>query len=325
MAAGPEDADTTLSPDDAFAVLGNETRMDILQKLAEAEDPLQFSELRERVGVSDSGQFNYHLDKLVGHFIEHTEDGYGLRRAGERIIEAIVSGAVTETPVIDPTPIDWPCSQCGAPVKVSYQQEWMALSCTECEGLYGGSLAADERAPREQLEDGYLGGASLPPAAIKNRSASEVFRTAISWDFLERIARSKGICPRCSAAIEMSLTVCEDHDHGDGICDACGSRYAVKFESACPNCPNTGEGLLPTALHGTTEILDFVTSHGFDPVTPTEDQWMAMTEAWEVEVLSLDPVEVRITYTLEGHVLSLTVDEELNVIDVMETQESVSG
>lgn len=324
MATESDDADTTLSPDDAFAVLGNETRMDILQTLAEAEDPLPFSELRERVGVSDSGQFNYHLDRLVGHFLEDTEDGYRLRRAGERIIEAVVSGAVTETPVIESTEVDWPCSQCGAPTEVSYQQERVAASCTECPGLYAGS-SETHAVPDELLEHGYLGEASLPPAAIEGRNASEVFRTAISWDFLERIARSKGICPRCSAAIEMTLTVCESHDHGDGICDTCGSRYAVKYECACPNCPHTGEGLLPTALHGNTEVLDFITSHGFDPVTPTEDQWMTMSDSWVEEVLCWDPIEVRITYTLEGHVLSLTVDEGLDVIDVTETQESASG
>lgn len=95
MAAESDSGGPTLPPDDAFSVLGNETRMEIIQELADASDRLPFSELRDRVGVSDSGQFNYHLDKLVGHFVEDTEDGYGLRRAGERVIEAVVSGAVT--------------------------------------------------------------------------------------------------------------------------------------------------------------------------------------------------------------------------------------
>lgn len=41
-----------LSPDDAFTVVGNDTRMEILQTLGEADQPLSFSELRERIGIS---------------------------------------------------------------------------------------------------------------------------------------------------------------------------------------------------------------------------------------------------------------------------------
>lgn len=84
--------DTTLTPDDAFAVLGNETRLEILRSLSDADGPVSFSDLREHVGMRDSGQFNYHLDKLVGHFVTQADDGYALRQAGDRVIEAILSG-----------------------------------------------------------------------------------------------------------------------------------------------------------------------------------------------------------------------------------------
>jgi hypothetical protein len=73
---------------EAFATLGNETRLSILLALWEAYEPfvatnaVAFSELRERVGMRDSGQFNYHLDKLRGHFVRKTDAGYELRRAG---------------------------------------------------------------------------------------------------------------------------------------------------------------------------------------------------------------------------------------------------
>jgi hypothetical protein len=87
-----------LSPDDAFATLGNETRLGILQTLGRAGEDLSFSVLRDRVGVEDSGQFNYHLEQLVGHFVRKTEDGYQLRRAGRRVVEAVLSGAVTDAP-----------------------------------------------------------------------------------------------------------------------------------------------------------------------------------------------------------------------------------
>lgn len=94
MATDAHAGDTTLAPDDAFAVLGNGTRMEILRALADADDSLSFSELRDRVGVSDSGRFNYHLDKLDGHFVTDTSDGYQLQNAGKRVNKAVLSGGL---------------------------------------------------------------------------------------------------------------------------------------------------------------------------------------------------------------------------------------
>lgn len=97
-----DEGDTSaLSPDDAFAVLGNDTRMKILQTLGEADEPLRFSELRDRIGVRDSGRFNYHLDKLTGHFITETDDGYALRPAGTRVVEAVLSRVVVDDLELD--------------------------------------------------------------------------------------------------------------------------------------------------------------------------------------------------------------------------------
>lgn len=319
MTAVEDGDDTTLAPEEAFGVLGNETRMEILRILAKADDPLAFSELYNMGSATDSGNFTYHLDKLLGHFVEETDDGYDLRRAGERIVEAVVSGAVTETPVIEPTQVDWPCSQCGASSVVSYRQEWVAVSCPDCAGLFSESEAQGP-VPDEQLEQGYLGGASLPPAGVEGRDAGEVIRAALAWDFLERIALSKGICPRCSAAVERTLTACENHDASEGLCETCERRYQEVITVTCPSCPLTGEMVLPAAVHGYPQVLNFVTAHGFDPIVPTAEQWAAMSDAQEWEVLATDPIEARITYSLEGHVLTLRIDENLDVVDVTETR-----
>lgn len=75
-------------PVDALSVLGDETRMAILRELADAEDALPFSELRRRVGISDTGRFNYHLGKLCEYFVRDTDEGYELGHAGTRIVDA---------------------------------------------------------------------------------------------------------------------------------------------------------------------------------------------------------------------------------------------
>lgn len=83
----------------AFSTLGNGTRSAILLALWEAYEPsgaenaVSFSELRARVGLAVSGQFNYHLDELAGHFVDARPDGYVLRRPGRLIVQAVIAGA----------------------------------------------------------------------------------------------------------------------------------------------------------------------------------------------------------------------------------------
>lgn len=68
--------------------IGNEHRISILRELTEADEPLPFSELRRRVGIEDTGQFNYHLTELRGRFVRKSDGRYELGHAGERVIVA---------------------------------------------------------------------------------------------------------------------------------------------------------------------------------------------------------------------------------------------
>ena len=92
-------------PTDALAVLGDETRIAILRVLADAEEPLAFSELRRRAGVDDAGRFNYHLSELREYFVREADGGYALREAGSRVVAAAgVAGA--DTPATAETIVD---------------------------------------------------------------------------------------------------------------------------------------------------------------------------------------------------------------------------
>lgn len=95
---------------DALAVLGNEIRMSILRELADAEESLSFTELRERIGVRDTGKFNYHLTKLCEYFVRQTESGYELGHAGTRVITAANPTASSED---DAREDDGTCPVCG--------------------------------------------------------------------------------------------------------------------------------------------------------------------------------------------------------------------
>lgn len=106
------------SPADALQVLGNEIRIAILRELAEAEQSLPFSELRERVGLSDPGKFHYHLSKCCEYFVRQTDGAYELGPAGTRVIAATDPGAPTDggRDESTATPIEpEECPVCGEP------------------------------------------------------------------------------------------------------------------------------------------------------------------------------------------------------------------
>lgn len=81
----------------AFKLLSSEIRLSILLALWESYDPygpntgMSFSELYGRVGASDSANFTYHLNQLIDHFVEKTDDGYELRNAGLMIVQALIA------------------------------------------------------------------------------------------------------------------------------------------------------------------------------------------------------------------------------------------
>lgn len=299
-----------LTPDKAFAVLGNQTRIEILQTLADANKPLSFSELRNRVGIRDSGQFNYHLDKLDGHFIRAIDDGYVLRRAGERVVEAVLSGAVTDDPVIAPTQIDFECRLCGASIEMSYRQERLELYCTECAGHYADT--EDSRESTFGIEYGWLGGFSLPPAGIQGRSPGELLAVGSAWGHLEILAAAYGICPRCSARLEHSVQVCENHTVDNDLCGHCSRRQAVQIHRECTNCIYKGHGMFLTHLLGSADLRTFVWEHGIDPIAD------GVSWGWDYQedIISVDPFRATFTYVLDNDSITLTVDEELNVVDV---------
>lgn len=92
---------------DALSALANEIRVRILRALAEAGEPLSFTELREAVDVRDTGKFNYHLTKLCEYFVRETDGGYELGHAGDRVVTASQHATVE-----DPEPVE-ECPVCG--------------------------------------------------------------------------------------------------------------------------------------------------------------------------------------------------------------------
>jgi hypothetical protein len=306
-----------VSPEEAFTTLGSETRMEMLQTLGEADRPLSFSEFHDRVSLRDSGQFNYHLGKLTGHFVQQTEQGYRLRHAGKRVVQAVLSGAITDRPVLEPTVVDVPCPYCDAPTVVGYQGGALRHYCTGCRGRYGKMTVVptppdESTGARDWPETlGFLGGMGFPPAGIQGRPPEAVFEATLVWGGLEFVAMGNGICPRCSAPVERSVeSVCENHDTTERVCSQCESRYAVLCEMQCTNCEFDPTAAVVSLLPANRDVLAFLTTHGIDPYTDRPEL------DWNEAVPETDPVEAQYTCTLDGDGLTVTVDDSGNVVEV---------
>lgn len=113
-------------------------RAEILRVLG--EDPnegLSFSEFRERVEMDVySGQFDYHLQKLVGHFVGRTDDGYEIHAARLALYRDIRAGRFNRRPELDPFAVGFECYYCRTAVEASSEDSSFRLRCPDCEHVY---------------------------------------------------------------------------------------------------------------------------------------------------------------------------------------------
>lgn len=297
-----------VSPEEAFSVLGDETRLKILQTLGEADGQLGFSELFDRVEYEDPANFNYHLKKLTGHFVHKSDDGYVLRQAGRRVIEAVLAEALADDAELERTEVDVSCFRCGSPIEIGYHQAHLGEYCSACGGTRNETSSTTVGRAIESSD--LLGFLDLPPAGVTDRTPTEVLHTARFWTTNEALALAREICPRCSAPVDHSLDVCPDHEPADGHCEECGQRFSVVLHHNCTNCIYGVASPIATYLLDTTELMAFLIDNEIDPLALPGFHLAALSET----ILSTDPFEARFTFTVGDDSITLTVDDDLSVV-----------
>jgi hypothetical protein len=306
------DGVSALSPDDAFALLGNETRVDILRALWEAYEPyaegnaVPFSALYDRVDVEDTGNFNYHLGKLTGHFVRRTGAGYELTESGFSIVQAVVAGTATENPVLEPTVVDATCPRCESEIAVVHEDGTTWARCTECEGYWPG-------------RNGEVFGFSLPPRGLKGRDPAGVLRATMVYSLHRFASMSDGVCPECGGVVESTLEVCEEHDPEGGVCDACDSHFLGVTVAVCNACTFAWRSPSWAPLHEHPALVAFYYEHGVEH-TPTTWAGMRRSFDWCERLRSIDPPSVRVTVPCDGDELQFVLDEEGRVAAVRAPQ-----
>lgn len=304
---------------DVFTMVGDETRLSIMLALWEEYEPwagdntVPFSELRDRVGRPDSGQFNYHLNKLDGHFVRKTDAGYELRRAGQQLVRTVIAGAGIDTPSVETTELAMDCVYCGAPTAIVYRDQWLYTVCTECEGCLG---------EQYDLPEGTLSGAPLDPAGLTDRSPEEMYQAAWVPGVQSFQAACEGVCDTCSGPIERSLHICDDHA-SEGVCTTCGRRPALMAHFRCPVCKDHHSAPPYKIVAQHPAVIAFYYERGISLQYEVDDferlrRRENLIAEHDQELVSENPIRVRVEVRHEGDELSLMLDEEMNVIDVSE-------
>lgn len=313
-----------------FELLANETRLAVLLALWEAIEPFDggvldpiegaavpFSELRDRVGMADSGQFNYHLGKLNGTLVERTDDGYLLLPAGEKLVRTVISIAGFDDVSLDVTEIDFPCPECGAPTAITYSNQRLYHLCTECEGTY----RLGDKHP-----SGVLSAWAAYPSALRHRTAEEVYN-AIGTQGLHWWGQvAAEVCPWCSGEGVLRLDVCDEHDPGEeGGCPACGRQYDPAVRFACRVCKYRGQTNLPQWSLNHPAVVAFYWNLGiglgYDRYDLETARWRwSVNDIANHEIMSTSPPRAQITFPHEEAELTLTYDENMNVVDVKEVK-----
>lgn len=311
-------------PEDVFSLLSDDTRVEILQALWAAEDPVPFSELREAVGIGDSGQFNYHLDKLIDRFVRKTSTGYALTQAGKGINGVIEAGAYTMEANIEPVELDHPCPYCGGTRTLSYGDEVVEIECESCEVSYHFVVPPGVFAGYDQEAIPAVASRYLYATFHKIKSGFCWFcegRTHPTVQTEEPPTESPdGDDPPGDGAGNPAIAEPELSD-GPGPEETDGRDRIGELEEVpvvhydCERCGHTATTGLWLATIDHPAVQRFYHEHGID---------IRDRRVWEfpeldpdhLDVRSWDPVRVSITHTAAGETLTLVVDGEADIVEV---------
>lgn len=274
-----------LRPAEAFSLIGNETRVEILEALWYAdEQPVDFTTLYKRAEADNTAQFNYHLGQLTGHFVRKSDDGYELRTAGERVVQAAVEGSFNAHPDLDPIETGDDCTQCGGPLVGTYSDEKLAIGCPACGRTHGQY--------------------SFPPGGLIGRDGDETlsaFNQRVRH--LHSLARD-GVCPNCSGQMQTEIVRGED----------CCLSADLRVEYTCLQCHHSLCSTIGLALLDQSPVVSFYRDHGLDlQTTPYwRLRWCVSDDCTTVE--STNPWRIEVSITENGDTLTVSLDEGLSIV-----------
>jgi DNA-binding transcriptional ArsR family regulator len=296
-------------PTDVFEVLGNETRLRIVQVLAAdrrvnwRRDGRGFAELRRSVGVRDAGTFNYHLDRLRDRFVVEEDGEYVLTAPGLEVADAILSGT------FDPGGFDvdrvaetgTPCPSCSTPLRVRYGRGRCAVVCPE-----HGEFVAD----------------TVPPTAAAGRDGEALLRV-LSRDIQQELEDARdGVCFHCAGRMRAHLqpdaplrnpVTGDPVDDGDANVDVAGE--AVLAVLGCERCETVFWSRPRWLVLRHPAVVAAFYEQGVDVRDRSFLDPAVRAATSDPERLDDDPCRLRLTFACEHATAELVVDETATVVD----------
>lgn len=304
-----------LSPDEAFTILGNDVRLDILQALWDAgahhqfddveatAKAITFSELQQAVDVRDNGQFNYHLSKLIPHFVRHTEEGYRLSGAGKKVLRSVIAISGERDPDVS-NELESECPICGGELAAAYEDQWLRVVCTECDVNFG-----------ESAPDGTIFHSPLPAGGLANRTAEEALSTGVYRCVLDLTYLMRGICRECAGPIISSVSVCEAHEPvGEQPCQQCGTPFPAWGHLQCETCRFAKRLPIEICSLALSPVISFLYERDIDLLAPSVHELEEIIESRLRATVALNPLRVHVTANANDAELTITLDDELTVI-----------
>ena len=283
---------TDLTPAEAFALLGNETRIDILRALHETtvergHEAVPFSVLYERIDLDDSAHFNYHLKQLLDHFVRKTDEGYAFRTAGWKVVRSVFAGTFTGRAEVGPFEAPGDCYACGGDLQASYRDERLTIACADC-----GRTHVDY---------------TFPPGGLDDRTPEEFLDAFHHHVRHHYCLAADGVCPECMGRMETTLEA-----------DSNVPGHDLQVHHVCERCDNRLHSAVGLNLLDTAPVLNFFSERGHD--LTTEPFW---TFDWCVSderttVLNDDPLRIRLDLPAGDDVISVTLDGTLTILEVCE-------
>lgn len=293
MASEGNDTGPKATAEDAFSVLGDETRLQILLELAAVANEqglgegLTFSELRERVGITDSGRFNYHLDKLREGFIGKDDGEYIALYPGLAVVATVYAGTYTDGRGEHRADSPWTCPTCDRQLELRYEQHEFRLWCDEHETVIG---------------------FPAPAGAFNSRTLAELADVVVARAVTNIDLARRGICPRCWGVASIDYPSEFAHaplEHLVGVelsCERCWLRYTTTMQTLVTSHP---------AVRGLYEERGMDLSEVLLGSMTTREQSVCRVDIDETE-----PVSATATVELGGTRLDLEFDETADVVSV---------
>lgn len=282
---------------DMFALLSDESRVEILQAVAIAQyeqglsnsgfAPLSFSEIYNRVDVDSTSKLSYHLGELTETYLRKTEDGYSFTHAGEQIVRFILAENFRQPAEIDTIETEGTCLYCGEiQLEAGLDDQYFMVRCPSC----------------DQPVTGYI----VTPAQARAHSGAALLESLKRKQATDFSLVQHGICPECAGQIQTDVLDASEQPVPDEV----PVSYFTLDE--CEACLRQYSGPLTYSVAFRTASIAFHWDHAVDILgTGWWELHRYLKEGrWTAERIAADPAEYRVVLRHEDAALRVFLDDD---------------